>query len=215
MNFADRELSAAGLSTHPSLQAYKRRMSEALRTYLEVERGRATRLADDVGISRSYVSDLANGKKTGSVPLLRRIAQATGIPAADLMGDQPGMSEGEAEPYQPGPKANRLRDVVATLFPGMRHPSYFTATAEHLSFGILAGDLLVTEASFNPEKVDPARLVVASLSDDAGTGKTVIARVARPWLVDSAGRICGEIDASAAILGVIQVVLRSADPAAY
>jgi len=189
-------------------------MSDALKSYLDAERGRGARLADDLGISRSYVSDLANGKKEASAPLLRRIALATGIPVGDLMGAQPGMAEGEATPYIPGPKANRLRDLVGTMFPGMRHPSYFTATHEHLAFGILRGDLLVAEASFNADRVEPSKLVIANLAQEPGDEKTVIARVARPWLVDSSGRVCGELDVSAAILGVIQIVMRSADPAA-
>lgn len=215
MIFAVRELSAQGLSIHRSPTAYNAKMSSALKSYLDAERGRAARLADDLDISRSYVSDLANGKKDGTVLLFRRISQATGIPVADLMGGQPGMAEGDAAPYVPSGKSNQLRDMVGMLAPGTRHPSYFTAKTEHQSFGILPGDLLVLEASFKPEKVDPERLVIADVAQDFGEGKTIIARVAKPWLIDSSGRICGELGVTAAILGIIQIIIRSADPAAY
>ena len=213
--FAMRELSAPGLSTDRSGVAYNGGMSRALKSYLDAERGRASRLADDLGVSRSYISDLANGKKDGSVVLFRRIAQVTGIAVADLMGDQRGMSEGDATPYVPATKSNQMRDMVGMLALGTRHPSYFTAKTEHQSFGILPGDLLIAEASFNAEKIEPERLVIADVAHNFGEGKTIIARIARPWLIDSSGRICGELAITAGILGVIQIVVRSADPAAY
>ncbi len=189
-------------------------MSIALKAYLDAERGRAARLADELGISRSYVSDLAAGKKEPSLQLLRRMADLTGLRIADLSGQMQGMSEGEATPYVPGPRANRMRDMAGMLFPGLRHPSYYIAGVDHLSFAIMNGDLLVTEANFDPDKIEPGKLVVASLLVD-GTGRTVIGRLAQPWIIDGNGRIAGELPVNAAVLGLIQVVVRSFDPAAF
>jgi transcriptional regulator with XRE-family HTH domain len=214
MNFTIRELYAARLSTAQSPTAYKPAMSDALRSYVAAERGRAARLADALDISRSYMSDLASGKKMASVPLLRRISQATGVSIGDLMGQQ-GMSEGAAEPYLPGPKDNRLRDLTATLFPGMRHASYYIASSANTAFGILPGDMMVTEASFSTDKIDHGKLVVSRISDDTGSVQTVIGRVAAPWIIDANGHIAGEIGVTASIVGLIHIVLRSDDPAAF
>lgn len=208
------ERSALGLSTGAAPGAYTARMPTALKAYLDAERGRAARLADELGISRSYVSDLASGKKEPSIQLLRRLADATGLEIAQLTGHPQGMSEGEATPYAPGPRANRLRDMAGMLFPGLRHPSYYIAGVELPAFGILNGDLLVTEANFDPERIEPGKLVVASLLID-GAGRTVIGRLAHPWIIDGSGRIAGEIAVNAAVLGLIQVVVRSSDPAAF
>lgn len=191
-------------------------MSMVLKAYLDAERGRAARLADTLGISRSYISDLAAGKKTASVPLLRQIAEATGLGVDDIIGGAiPGMSEGHATAYQPGPRANRLRDMVGMLFPGLRHPSYYIADREQTAFAILAGDLLVTEANFTAERVENGQLVVASAFGEFGSGQTVIAKTARPWIIDAKGQICGEIGINASVLGLVQIVVRSADPAAF
>lgn len=214
MNFTSRELSAARLSTGQSPAAYKTDMSNALRSFLAAERGRAARLADELEISRSYMSDLANGKKVASVPLLRRISQATGMSVGDLMG-QHGFSEGAAEPYLPGPKDNRLRDLVATLFPGMRHTSFYIATSASAAFGILPGDMLVTESSFQTDLIDRGKLVVSRIADSNGSVVTVIGRVAAPWIIDASGHIAGEIGVTASIAGMIQIVLRTDYPAAF
>jgi transcriptional regulator with XRE-family HTH domain len=215
MNFAVSELSAVRLSTRPDRAVYNRPMSNALKTYFDAERGRAARLADDLEISRSYVSDLAAGKKTASVPLLRRISEKTGLSLQDLMGDNSGFSESDVAPYIAGPKGNRLRDLAVMLFPASRHPSYYIARRDHLAFAITSGDLLVTEAQFDPDKLESGQLVVANLVTDDSEPRTLVARTALPWLVDGSGHIAGEIGRNASVLGIINIVLRSADPAAF
>lgn len=215
MNFALRERSADRLSTIGLPQAYKAKMSQTLKAYFDAERGRQSRLADALAVSRSYLSDVANGKKEGSVDLLRRIAELTGLDMNDLVGRQPGMSEGDATPYQPGPRANRLRDMVAMLFPGVRNVTYYIASTDHPAFGIMNGDLLVLETSFTPDKIEQGKLVLGRASVDDSTSHTVIGRLARPWLIDGNGRISGEIGVDVGLVGLVQVVVRSADPSAF
>lgn len=215
MNFTTRERVADSLSTPASPQAYKPGMSHSLKAYFDAERGRQARLADALEVSRSYISDVASGKKPGSVDLLRRIAELTGLDMNDLVGRQPGMSDGDATPYQPGPRANRLRDMVAMLFPGIRNVEYYIASTDHPALGVLAGDLLVLEASFTPEKVEPGKLVLGRAAIEDRTSHTVIGRAAHPWLIDGTGRISGQIGVDIGIVGLVQVVLRSADPSAF
>lgn len=191
-------------------------MTSALQTYFDAERGRQSRLADKIGVSRSYMSDIAAGKKTPSLEVLVQIARETGISMDDLSGLRaPGMADGDATPYTPGPRANRLRDIVATLFPALRQPSYYIAQHDLTAFAVCPGDLLVTEAMFQTEHITPGKIVVARVENQTGTVQTMIAKMARPWLIDAKGDICGRLDQNANVVGLVQVVLRSADPAAF
>lgn len=63
-------------------------MSKALRTYLRAERGRAARIAETVGISQPYLSDIANGKKVPAAEKLVALSQATGIPVDALLSEE-------------------------------------------------------------------------------------------------------------------------------
>ncbi len=215
MNFATGELVTVGLSTGCPPRAYKRHMSQTLKSYFDAERGRQSRLAEDLGVSRSYLSDVANGHKPGSLELLRRIADLTGLDLSDLAGRPPGMAEGDARPYLPGPKANKMRDVAGMLFPGLRNVSYYTATMDQPGFGILSGDLLVLETSFAADRVEPGKLVLARGEGQNSAGQTLVGRLAPPWLIDGNGRISGEVGMTVGLIGLVQVVLRSADPSAF
>lgn len=62
-------------------------MSQALHKYLDLRRGRATELADEIGISRSYLSNIASGKKIPAPEKLLLLSQATGIPVTALISD--------------------------------------------------------------------------------------------------------------------------------
>jgi DNA-binding transcriptional regulator YdaS (Cro superfamily) len=49
-----------------------------LKSYLSAERGRASKMAQRLGISRSHLSDVANGNRTPSLDLAVRIWNETG-----------------------------------------------------------------------------------------------------------------------------------------
>lgn len=53
-------------------------MAMDLKTYIDLERGRARRIAKSVGVSAASVSDWANGKKQPSYGNIRKICEATG-----------------------------------------------------------------------------------------------------------------------------------------
>jgi len=157
-------------------------MTEALKTYLDEERGRATRLAPQLGISRSYLSELANGKKEGSVDLMRRIADLTGIPAADLLGSAPARPEGlhdEATPWNPPPvrQGDSLDEYLA---PTIQRRQTFVARTGALWLGVLAGDLLVIDMKTAPRS---GQTVLASIPD-GDTAETRILRYLPPLLLD-------------------------------
>jgi transcriptional regulator with XRE-family HTH domain len=182
-------------------------MSNALRKHLDSNRGRAAQLADEIGISRSYLSDLSHGKKTASLAVLQKIAAATAIPISELLGEQ-GFSEGSVAAYDPGPKANSLRDAIATLLPDIRHPTWYVASGPSRDFGVLAGDMVVLEAMFDPAKVANDALVVAQIVDPIGLATTMLCRFAAPWLIGVGGRIAGKIEVNASIVGIVRLVVR-------
>jgi transcriptional regulator with XRE-family HTH domain len=185
-------------------------MTNALKSYLAVERGRAARLADQLGIARSYISDLANGKKIASVGLLQRVASLTGLPLPALLG-QDGFAEGAVAPYDPGTRSNRLTDIAASLAPNLRHPSFFVAASANHDFGILQGDFIVIDAKFDAHRIAQGTLVIAQIAGDDGEGRTLTARLAAPWLISNGGTIAGEVGRNAAIVGIVRVVIRADD----
>ncbi|WP_022697894.1 helix-turn-helix domain-containing protein [Euryhalocaulis caribicus] len=42
-------------------------------------------LAGEVGVSVSYISDIANGRKTPALPIAMKITQITGVPLESLI----------------------------------------------------------------------------------------------------------------------------------
>lgn len=55
-----------------------------VRVFREHRGMRAGELAEKVGISQGYLSELESGKKTGSLSVLKRIAEALGVELSDL-----------------------------------------------------------------------------------------------------------------------------------
>lgn len=181
-------------------------MKSALKDYLDEERGRATRLADELNVARSYVSDLANGKKRGSVDILRRISELTGISFALLAGATTGDSlHDEATPFIPPPVPPGAT-LDAYLAPNSQHRLTWRSTVGAPIFGILAGDLLVIDMRRAPQS---GELVLASIIDN-NEAETRIARYAPPWLITADPREPPIDAAFARIQGPIIAVARGA-----
>ncbi len=177
--FTNGECSLAGYRPGSGSRDTGSAMNRALKTYLDSERGRASRLADALNVSRSYVSDLANGKKPGSIDVMRRIAELTGIPAADLLDTAtPGGLSDEATRYEPAPiKPGNSLD--AYLAPNIRHRATFRVNKSAPWLGIHAGDVLVIDMRNAPRLGD---VVLASVltGNDA---ETRVLRYLPPHLV--------------------------------
>lgn len=65
-------------------------MSDTLRRYLKVERGRQERLAEAIDIKPGYLSLIANGHREPTIAVYRKISDATGIPISALINDPYG-----------------------------------------------------------------------------------------------------------------------------
>lgn len=174
-------------------------MSDALKNYLGAGRGRATKLANDLGLSRSYVSDLANGKKRGSVETMRRVAEITGIDAANLLGAaMPDELHDQATPYTPAPVA-RDTTIDAVIAPNVRQRQTFIVETPAPALHILTGDVIIIDMRNLGQSGD---IVLAAILD-GDFRETRILRYLPPHLVsgdpaeppipESAARIQGKI----------------------
>ncbi|MDO9417189.1 helix-turn-helix domain-containing protein [Pararhizobium sp.] len=77
---------AAGEETFP--HALIKELSDSdspIRTYRKYRGLTVTQLADAVGVSQPHLSDIENGKKTGSVEVLMRIAHTLKVDLDDLV----------------------------------------------------------------------------------------------------------------------------------
>lgn len=154
-------------------------MSSALKLYLSEQRGRARRLAEELDVSESYLSNLSRGRKSGSVEIWRKISEATGIPVAALVGtDETGGFSDDAEPFTP-PPVPQGATLDAYLAPGVAHRLTWRSTIAAPSFGILAGDLLVIDM----RRAARTGEIVLAATLNGDTTDTRIARLAPPWLI--------------------------------
>lgn len=191
-------------------------MDNALKHWADQQRGRAAKLADDLGVSRPYISDIVNGKKSGSVEIMRKIADYTGIAAADLIGattpeaaTTPGLSEPALVPFSPATgQTAAFRATIRSLYPQARTPGQLIAHGAQPAFGVLHGDLLIFEQQFKPEDLTSDHLVIAQVLSEAGTATTTLGRLARPWIIGHDTTVRGAEGTDASVVGIVLGILR-------
>jgi ribosome-binding protein aMBF1 (putative translation factor) len=77
---------AAGEETWPAELVYELFETDSrIRTFRKYRGMSMTELADAAGISQPYLSEIESGKKTGSVDVLKRIANALKVDLDDLV----------------------------------------------------------------------------------------------------------------------------------
>ena len=183
---------------------------KALKQYLKKHgHGSGARLAEAVGINPSSLSNIASGRHNPSYDTLVKIARHTGIALSDLTDvPQRGLAEGTVEPFSPRPEQNDLPDMMARLAPDARHRQVYIARSSAPAFGVMAGDLLVIEPSFDPASIPLNAIVVAQIEDASGQAHTTLCRALPPHLADPTGFSIGRIGANAAVVGVVQATAR-------
>ncbi|XAI95588.1 hypothetical protein [Nostoc phage Nsp-JY21] len=194
---------------------------KTLTQYLLAERGRQARLAEDIGVSPSYISDVSKGKKPGTLKLFRSIASATGLPLAELLGeheyenddDTPilhGLGEPDATPFvakQGTPAADAML-IARTLAPDASHIVLYTAQRDFPGFAILKGDLLIIGTASQSKNGD---VVIANISDGSQHNATTVLRqrfgdqLVRPL----SGALQNEERLSVGIFGTLIAAIRS------
>lgn len=184
-------------------------MTNALKTYLDAERGRATKLAETLDISRGYLSELASGKKVATLPVYRRISEETGIPLGTLLGAT-GFAEGAALPVVVPRGDNRLLDLAHQMAPRLRKPAFLRLATDARDFGMCSGDLIVIDLLAPSGPIPNGALVVAQITDDMGEASTIVGRLAAPWIIGAAGIVRGRNEDTASVMGTVEAVLRGA-----
>ncbi len=60
-------------------------MNELIKAYREANGWTQTRLADESGVSQTYISELEAGKYSPNLSILRKLAYALGVPINELL----------------------------------------------------------------------------------------------------------------------------------
>jgi len=194
---------------------------KTLSEYLLAERGRQARLAEEIGVSPSYISDVSKGKKPGTLKLFRSIAVATGLPLAELLGehdyenddDTPilnGLGEPDATPFiaKQGMPVSEVMAIARRLAPQASHIVLYTAQRDFPGFSIVKGDLLVIGTPAQSRKGD---IVIANLSDGTAHNATTVLRqrLGDILVPPVTGGLPNEDRLSAGIFGTLLATLRS------
>lgn len=190
----------------------ERTLSPALRLWLRAKRGRATKLAEAAGLSDGFISMLADGQRGASMATIRLIADHTGLSIAALLGEPPGLAEPHAVPFAGPDNGNRLRATAETVAPGCRHPQWLRMQGDSPDFGLRSGDMIVFEASFDESEITAGTEIVAQVTDETGSARTLVCRVATPWLIGERGRIVGQLGANANAYGILRGIARISPP---
>jgi len=84
-------------------------LSEALRLIRVFHDVKQTALADRLGISKSYLSEIESGKKQPSIELVERYSAEFGIPTSSILF----FAEGLKSPSKSANAAHRARGAIA------------------------------------------------------------------------------------------------------
>lgn len=131
-------------------QAQTPRMKMDLATALRNRGMKQTELADAVGVNRSFISDIAKGKKKPSLAVLERMVEVLGVNPSDLYEPESlpappqGFFEQDVIPFGRG-RDTPLAQAVRYLAPDAIRPEVWRADRSMPSLGILRNDLLIVD----------------------------------------------------------------------
>lgn len=121
-----------------------------------------------------------------------------------------GFGEPDVAPYSPPDtrSAKSMTDIIRTLAPSARQPQVMVAHRDHLSYAILAGDLVVIGA---PSGAGRGEVVVVTFADQhSGASVTMLRQKSGDQLCAPLGqRLPDEDEMSAGILGQVVAVIRA------
>lgn len=173
-------------------------------------------LADAIGKSHGFLSEVLSGKKNPSVETLSAIAAALGVPVSDIIvgssdtapDGRSGMSESMAEPFRPA-ETTPIRVAVDALSRNRRRAETYRVRVGDLALALCAGDVLILDMGASPA---PGSLVVATIADAAtGAATTVVRKWLPGWLIGGTSEATSmqAPEHSVAVLGVVGAVIRA------
>jgi len=171
-------------------------------------------LADETGFNPSYISLLISGQKSPSPDAMERIALAFGRALGDVFEVEgfAGFDESQAEPFQPGPRADPVSRAIDALKSGLRKAQVWRSRVQDAGLSIQVGDLLVLETQ--PPFADGTVLVTVA-DPDTGDAHTELRRLHGRHLIASSPQasqpvLDAQTDQSTGILGRVSHVLHLA-----
>lgn len=173
-------------------------MSIDIRSALQRRNVRQSKLADDLGISRGYVSEMVAGKKEPSTELLQRIATYLSISPAELFIEhatnaKQDRSHGFSEPGEAFFVTNTEKvsltdmDLVTS---GTRNSAILRVAATNPFLGLRVGDLAVIDMNV---KTAYGKLSAVTRADlKTGSAVTLLRRIERGYIASSDPMESGE-----------------------
>lgn len=158
----------------PTKLGDKRDMGPHIRKRMSALRMKQNALAEKVGISPGYLSEILSGKKQPSLDTLARLAEALETTPAALHGEAKPRARGFADapgtfisPIEAAPPG--LEQTVAAS-PGR---AAYVINQSALGLGLLAGDIVVLQLG---APADQGAIVIATEVDELGAGTSFVAR---------------------------------------
>ena len=151
--------------------------SDWIKARLDGTHGEKARLADAIGISRDKMSKVLNGTRDVQPDEIPKVLRFFGLQQLPV-GQAFGFAEPSVEALLLPPST--VSTVIATLAPNTRHGNLYAAPKDYVSFGILAGDVLIVELNRQPEI---GEIVIATINGkNTDSQATVLRRNAGNWL---------------------------------
>lgn len=146
-------------------------------------------LADSIGVSRGYISELVSGKKEPSTEMLRKIASELDVSPAELFDSQfsqsnstgelinetGGLSESSDAFFVSKEKVAQSKEAALGALSENDQTTVLKCTKTLLGFGILEGDKIVVDMRL---KRSLGKLAVVTKADlQTGEGQIFIKRI--------------------------------------
>lgn len=90
-------------------------IGKALKRTRQFHRMTQTALAEQLGISKSYVSEIESGKKTPTIEVLQKYSEVFGVPASSFLLFSESLESGKAT-FKPANKVMKILDWIAEDF---------------------------------------------------------------------------------------------------
>ncbi len=150
-----------------------------LRSVLKRRNMRASQLADNMEVSRGYISEVMSGKKFPSPKMLERIATALDASPHELFGSediQPAiLTSAFSEPASAYVIKAQDAQTERKIADSAHHHQIWRAARSHLAFGILKGDEL--HIDLHHISRDSGLVLATRVDTETGEGVTLLRRI--------------------------------------
>ncbi|MDF1801707.1 helix-turn-helix transcriptional regulator [Thalassovita sp.] len=141
---------------------------------------RQAKLATELDISPGYMSLLINGDRDPSHAILTKMAEVLEVAVGDLFDPQP-IATGFAEQVEPfKTPETELQAICKMMAATPRTPTLYRLKQHCGQFNLSRGDTLLVDLNADLNAGD---LVIATEIDETGSGTSLIALWADPWVI--------------------------------